>query len=330
MQSKMPRLKKDPYSCCRCGYFTDHKASMRKHLYKLDRPCPGSRNNIELSDEVKIYILDNRIYHVPKVQSDTQIINNNYTINNFIANMDMCEKLTKYITYKGIPHIGYDKVIENRTDCNLHVLILDSEIPVEENGLHCHDIYALLDSITKTCDNDLHESVEVSVLYDNKTNKLKLYKDCTWDTETINIGIKALILTLQEKYFDRYEIYLLHILTNPSTHFQQRAIARNFLKEYYKFIGIFTIKPFIRNKTDAEIIGGKSTQYTVEEEYMKEYSHMITTTTSTDVDRVHKDILDIIKSNTKHNINELNKNIMDLLKMDNAFKTSILHSYSNR
>lgn len=35
---------------------------MIKHLYNLNKPCPGIKSTVELTDEIKKHILDNRIY----------------------------------------------------------------------------------------------------------------------------------------------------------------------------------------------------------------------------------------------------------------------------
>jgi hypothetical protein len=53
--------KKPPYTCLCCEYTTLFKNDMRKHLYKKE-PCPKIKNLIDLTDEIKIHILKNRIY----------------------------------------------------------------------------------------------------------------------------------------------------------------------------------------------------------------------------------------------------------------------------
>ncbi len=60
------RIAQDNYACNRCGYKTAIKARMRRHLYCLKKICPGSKNDIELTEEIKEKILANRIYHMPK------------------------------------------------------------------------------------------------------------------------------------------------------------------------------------------------------------------------------------------------------------------------
>jgi HNH endonuclease len=65
--------KKHPYTCPRCEYFTSKKTDMYKHLYNVKKPCPALKINIELTDDIKKYILDNRIYNT------SQSLQNNST-----------------------------------------------------------------------------------------------------------------------------------------------------------------------------------------------------------------------------------------------------------
>lgn len=57
---------KQPYVCICCGYSVFLKSDMRKHLYKKNKPCPKSVNNIDLTDEIRDFILENRVYHIDK------------------------------------------------------------------------------------------------------------------------------------------------------------------------------------------------------------------------------------------------------------------------
>jgi hypothetical protein len=48
---------------------------MNKHLYQLKKPCPGTKIVIELTDEIKQHILDNRIYKIPEEPKAPTITN---------------------------------------------------------------------------------------------------------------------------------------------------------------------------------------------------------------------------------------------------------------
>lgn len=50
---------REPYTCPRCKYTTSLKGNMKKHLFMNTKPCIGS---IELSDDVKECVMQNRVY----------------------------------------------------------------------------------------------------------------------------------------------------------------------------------------------------------------------------------------------------------------------------
>jgi hypothetical protein len=45
---------------------------MRKHFTLLNKNCPAIENDIELTEEIKNYILDNRFYRIPKTNINTK------------------------------------------------------------------------------------------------------------------------------------------------------------------------------------------------------------------------------------------------------------------
>lgn len=55
--------KKPAYCCPRCGYKALLKHLMARHLYENKKICPSLLCDIELTEETKQYVLDNRIYN---------------------------------------------------------------------------------------------------------------------------------------------------------------------------------------------------------------------------------------------------------------------------
>lgn len=53
-------MTREDYCCIRCGYSTDRKSSMRKHLYDVKKECPATKNKLVLTDEIKKDIINNR------------------------------------------------------------------------------------------------------------------------------------------------------------------------------------------------------------------------------------------------------------------------------
>ena len=60
----MARLKRPPYQCIRCNYTTANKGHIQFHLFKLITTCPCLLNDIELTDEIKNYIIKNRTWRL--------------------------------------------------------------------------------------------------------------------------------------------------------------------------------------------------------------------------------------------------------------------------
>jgi hypothetical protein len=61
------RTKRIPYKCPCCNYLTSKKSNILKHFYDLKKPCPKSYNDITLTDEIKKYVIVNRVYHVSQI-----------------------------------------------------------------------------------------------------------------------------------------------------------------------------------------------------------------------------------------------------------------------
>ena len=104
----MPRKANTPYTCPCCSYYTAKKTHMYRHLYELLKPCHKSENNIELTNEIKECIMQNRVYHIPK-KTETQIliqqINTNPQINNFVNKMETFDKIdTLNVVYDKVPN----------------------------------------------------------------------------------------------------------------------------------------------------------------------------------------------------------------------------------
>ena len=60
-----------PYLCPRCGYSTSNKSWMRNHMYTLKKPCPGLTSNVELDDDMKNDILQNRFIRITINQGES-------------------------------------------------------------------------------------------------------------------------------------------------------------------------------------------------------------------------------------------------------------------
>lgn len=317
---------KEAYSCPACGYKTTRKHSMRVHFYNNKKPCPRIVNDIDLTDEIKEYVLDNRVYHPPKQQASSsqqilnQTINNYNVIQNFITNMDVIDKLNKYAEYNKIEIIDFeDKVGENYM---LTCKRLDDDKFKYGFELKTHDILEIIDSISSMPDNKLEY---FNIMYDNHINKLKLYEGGVWKSLLIEQGIRQIIIITKDYYLDSYESYLLRKLRKSDSPIEKQKV-KELLIEYYKFIAAFEIDPYIKDASDGMILSDdeKNSECNYHDEYYPIYQKVMDKLTKGEMVKVKKDVLEIVKRNTNQNIHELNKRVLGLIHMDEDFKSIVV------
>ena len=112
----MTRTKLHPYTCPRCGYTTERKCHMQRHLFGKKDECGTIIDNIDLTDEIKQHIVKYRLYK-PKNDSSINTVINQYNqynnnVQNIINNIDLREKRDDYMSYKGQPLIGFSDSFE--------------------------------------------------------------------------------------------------------------------------------------------------------------------------------------------------------------------------
>lgn len=323
---------KHNYCCIRCGYETLYKSSMYDHFYKKRKPCPMLVNVIELNDEIKQHILDNYIYIIPinqnEVQNDKTLIqthndinkqiittiNTNNTINNLITNMDVLDKMKKYMDHKQIELVNFEDKVESKYVAK--VKRLDTDSYKYGFQLSSDDFLEIINEISNICNGESFE--HFNILYDNKIKKLKLYEQGTWEEMLLNSGIKKIIQTIQDYYLNSYEQYLMRTLSDTNTSCIKRQQCKEHLQEYYTFIGAFEIPAYVQNMQSNNI----------EENIIDKYWKLYTTTRDNlkrcEINKTKRDVVDILKRNTIRNIQEMNKKVLDLFKIDEVFKQTML------
>lgn len=312
--------KKPNYECIRCGYETDSKSHMHKHLFLKKKLCPQTKNLIDLTEEIKNHILDNRIYIIPvppKTPKVTNIITNNNTINNLIVNMDTIDKVTKYTDYKGVEIIDFsDSVDMKMRDRADRFRAGDSKVPM--NIRFIEDINDA--SANKTID-------DFNIFYEAKIKTINLYKNGEWNKMHVTDGIVEIIETMQSAIWDEYEYYLIKkIEGGPS--YKTRQECKEHLEKYYKFIGCFDVEPDIKHKSDRYILSNEIVDNSgpgdLSEKYMKLYKATYDKITRRESKDEAKKIVDIISHNTIHSIKDMNKTVITLFNMDEEFKKLIV------
>ena len=315
-------IPKDDYKCPRCGYTTHQKSHMRNHLYKKIKACPGRREQIELTNEIKQHILDNKVYKLPKKtpqQIVFQQINNIQQINNYINRLDPMEKLSMFLDYKKTPLLDFTEQVEE--DYYDDVKELEKEI--EDKKVSCslskrldkNAFISIIDKLTSVCTD---EQKSYNVMYDKKPNRLRIFDGKVWESHPFEQGVRELIKKVQDSYLDYYEDYLLTKL-NICQYAQEKQKIREYLTEYYYFLYVFNVKPYLLTSEDPKIVRFKNDHYYVYGDIGKHASITKERTTK-------KEVYDMIKKNCVSVTLELNKSIMDIIKMDSEFKEMVLNN----
>ncbi len=313
-----------PYTCIRCDYQTIEKRNMRRHLYNRLKSCQSKKNKIELTDEIKEEILNNRIYHIPKEEKQPTFIQNiqyNNTMNNYIKNLDTIDKLTKLIDYKDKELIMIEDSIEQSFSSRIDKLKSDSfkyGYNIDENRL-----FDIIDEISRIRRGEIQN---MNIIYDDKLKELNLFKSGCWETFILERGIKEVIEILKEYFLDHYEKYLIKRIYISEPNFMNKQKYKEDLERHYKFLGCFELVPYIKDKDDMDILGeddGDYGKYEIEEKWMKKYKDIVDNTKRYEINKIKKNIGEILKNNTKRNLKDLNQNIIELLNIDEEFKKTL-------
>lgn len=320
------------FQCPRCGYHTDHKSHMYNHLYKRKKTCHTMKSMIDLSDDIKEHIINFGKYHLEPLPKScrsvvthnrnnnnmNQNINNYYILNTILSKMDPVEKLTEYINYKGLAIPEFEDYIEDMYSGQ--VSKLENE-QVRHFSLNKQDLLNIVDNVTS-----FDDISKCNMLYDAEMNKFSFYKYGKWQSILHDAGVKEIIENIQKCYLDSYECYLIKKHIAPSSSHMLRQQVREHLEEYYKFLGCFNMEPYVKDKTDALILGLVINQdsYNIQEEWMQVFRNLQKLVSIYDSNKVQKEVANIAKNNTKKNIVELNKKMMEVFNMDEEFKQLVI------
>ncbi len=316
-----------PYTCIRCGYNTILKGNIKTHFNRKNI-CPALENNIELTIEIKEFILTNRIYKIPKPEKEvnpTTIINNkiqyNNTMYNYVNKMDTIDKLTKLMEYKDKEIIyledDMEKNFKTRVD-NMTNNNFKYGYNIDESRL-----FDIIDEISKIRRGDL---THMNIIYNEKLKELNLYKSGCWESLILERGLKEVVEILKEVFLDHYEKYLFKQIYVSEKNFLNKQKYKEDVERHYKFLCCFDLFPYIKDKDDMEILGeddGDFGKYAIEEKWMSIYTNIANNIKRYDVNKMKKNISDILKNNTQHNLKDLNKNMIELLNIDIEFKKTL-------
>lgn len=311
------RFKNEPYQCTRCGYSTDHRSKMHKHLFgERKKPCPTTLNDIELTDSIKQHIIDFRVYHIPKQVLQTI---NNFNQQNIICGLDTMEKINAIMSYHKQDIIGIQQQISSRFSSNVMALEAGERLSELKMG----DFYVLVDSVSDVYNGNLEE---FNIFYDEKVNKIALFESGMWEKLLYKNGVTKLIRNIQYAYLNAYETHLIKKIEYGQVSYQEQARLSELLHEYYKFLSAFGLKPqSVACHDDSDLVGIATSRgsYDIKDKFTSKFCKISENMKQAEITKIGKEILDILKRNSKRNIEDLNKKMMSLFILDDEFKTTI-------
>jgi len=284
----------------------------------MKRVCPPLVRDIVLTEDIKEAVLRARIYKVKdEAKITTQTINNNHTIHNYIAGLDVVAKINELSNFRNKPLLGFETKVEELYEGDVERYQTDSfKGVVRYEKQHFMN---MIHEVTRSRNNDMDD---LSVFYNREDDRIYFAAgEGRWDDYMCDPGIHYLIDTLVSYNLEEYEAYLIRKLESRST----LGEFKSSLEDYYGFIAVFDVDPWVRNKSDADLMD--SVRFEGNEiacSYMDIYKRVKEGLTDIQRKTTARMVIDVIKTTTKTNVRELNKRIMSILNLDDGFKRAML------
>ena len=284
---------RDPYTCPRCGLTTHHKTNIKKHFYENKKPCPASRNKIELTEEVKNYILENRIYHAfipdPRV----------------IKCKSASDLLQKFSEHKQI-----------------HINTLEESILAIEYVPKIRNTLSDLNDIVNNATRSLNER-DLNIFIEKKsrnTIEIKETNDPNLKSMYIDSGVNKIVSLICSLF--HLERDLVRAFVKDEQEIQP------FVEAYYFFLFSQDIQPAIRNLTDNEILyDDPNNSYSIVDSLMRIYKKVKETSKASDIRKQQTIVKDIIIANGIAKHKKLQGSIALLYKNNESFYNNTFRPY---
>lgn len=338
----MPRPTK-PYTCCRCGYYTQDLANMKQHFYRRKKPCSPVEAEIELTEEIKQKVLTCRTFKQPKCEDNelelksaqvinqAQVINNFNTLNSFVNNIDPLTKLKEYLAYKKVDMLPLDRDVDILYETKR--LRLENNTFVHEH--HNEDILQIIDRISKVKESDLSD---FNIMYDKDMNKFIIYESGDWQELLAATGVQSVIKTIKDYFWDTYECFIIRNIESGGT--TNCAWMMELLEKHYRFLACVDVEPYIVDKPNNKILYTcdadeywsdpeftDTNAHSIQDRYMPKFHYFQKQLSKKEKDDAKKAVIDIIKRNTRKCIMNLNKVIISIMDADEQFKKSIISGH---
>jgi len=306
----------------------------------MKRRCQGLSNAIELTEDIKQHVLEHRRYIVPTPEAEqrvtNQTINYHNTINNYIANLDFVEKITRVAEHKQIELLDFETKVGELYQNQVERLEKDDF--KEEFQLDQSHFNEIIDTLTKAIRGDRRQEFiqDMNFIYDWKRQRIRVF-GARWEEHLLQQGLTYLVDTIASYYLETYEVYLIRKLLDNSISIKSRQKYMESITQYYLFLASFDVMPFVNNKYDNRVIYNRDDPehdilpdpsdfeaHRIVDKYLQLYNETKANMTMAQRRKIQSDVSNIIKSNTRNNITELDQDILGIINIDNDFKKKLL------
>ena len=309
--------KKPSYLCPSCGYNTDHKSCMRKHFQLKKHCCMIMHPITVLTDEIKAFVLDNRVY-TPPAPVDIKTANQyNTQILVMVKDMDTLDKLE--MTFKDTNIMNADDKILTSYSDKLDLYQADFEEIKRGHILNMGDISNILRDFCGSKRDDLSDLI---LIYDpsSKTVLVKQNKLSEWEAMDMEASIFFVISTLHENYLHEYERYMLRCHKSTSHPKEKQEFEEHIIK-YYRFIAAFELQPYCFEKTDDDIYNNERSTHDCEELFYPKFRKIRDSITQAEKKEWFRKMKVIVKENSKLSMFKLNKAVLKIVQIEDVRKS---------
>ena len=294
-------MKPEAYTCCKCGYQSQHKNHFRNHLNRKT-PCRPLVNDMDLTPEIITHLLERRVYRIkkekepPKEKEPKKKKEPKITSQQNVAHIDVQNNDMSTNTHQNILNIFL--TMDPQTQVTKHLQTIKSELlPINDcissryqkeredmdenrgNFLFTYeDFINMIDEATKTVDKTQFK--DCNFIHDQESSKFICYNEDDekprpeWASMNKKKSTTCILAIVQKEYWRNYECYLIRNYENNKGNgkldgldglegLEELEVINKHIEYYYRFIACFDLQPWVYEAENDSMI----TVNSVEDDY---------------------------------------------------------------
>lgn len=153
-----------------------------------------------------------------------------------------------------------------------------------------------------------------------------------WRTILLEAVLRNIIAELQTCYLNAYEYHLLRKYHKKGVCNHEKTRLHDLIQKYYRFLVCFDLMPFIKCKSNNEVMLSPDDlkhpkeieMFSIEEYWYPYYKRIESELTISEMKQTKAKVASIVKQHTEEaDLTELKRRIMDIIQVDEEFKAKI-------